>query len=188
MRVQRSTEIAAPPEKIWPFMVEPENILKWCITFQKFEYTGEKRSSIGTTFYVEEKAGPMPLMKLIFRVTEWVENERLAFRKTSGTGVKGYEQGWTVKVTPDGSRFTFMEEVELPFGIIGKLMGVIGQRSSEANVKEMLAKLKSLAETKDSSTVLGQDKKGKSKRGKASRKQPIPPSKRKGSKGAKLKR
>jgi len=41
MRVERSVEIAAPPEKIWPFLVEPEKILEWCITFEKFEYTGE---------------------------------------------------------------------------------------------------------------------------------------------------
>jgi len=146
MRVLRSIEIAASPEKIWPFVVEPENILKWCITFKKFEYTSEQRGSVGTTFYIEEKAGPMPLMELNFTVTEWVENERLAFRMTSGTGVKGYEQGWTIKATPDGSRFTFMEEVALPFGIIGKLIGLVGQRSSHATVKEMLAMLKSLAE------------------------------------------
>ena len=65
---------------------------------------------------------------------------------TSGSGVKGYEQRWAIEATPSGSTFTFMEEVELPFGIIGKLMGAVGQRSSEAHVKEMLAKLKSLAE------------------------------------------
>ncbi len=146
MRVQRSIEIAAPPEKIWPFMVEPEKNLKWCITFKKFEYTNEQRSGVGTTFYIEEKAGPMPLMKLNFVVTEWVENERLAFRMTSGSGVKSYEQGWTVTPTPYGSRFTFMEEVELPFGVIGKLIGLVGQRSSHATVKKMLVILKSLAE------------------------------------------
>ena len=149
MRVGRSILITAPPEKIWPFLVEPEKILKWCITFKKFEYTGEQRSGVGTPFYLEEKAGPMPLMKLNFTVTEWVENERLAFRMTSGTGVKRYEQGWTVKATPDGSRFTFMEEVELPFGIIGKLIGLVGQRSSHATVGKMLVILKSLAEAED---------------------------------------
>ncbi len=146
MRVERSIEIAAPPEKIWPYLVEPEKILKWCITFKKFEYTSEQRSGVGTPFYIEEKAGPIPLMKLNFKVTEWVENERLAFSLTSGTGVKGYEQKWIEEATPTGSRFTFMEDVELPFGIIGKLMGLVGRRSSEAHVREMLVKLKSLAE------------------------------------------
>jgi uncharacterized protein YndB with AHSA1/START domain len=145
MKVQKSIEIAAPPDKIWPFLVEPEKILKWCITFLKFEYTGEQRSGVGTTFYLEEKAGG-PLMKLNFRITEWVENKRVAFSMISGTFVKGYEQSWTVEATPSGSRFTLMEEVKLPYGIIGKIMGLFAQRGSEATVGKMLPKLKSLAE------------------------------------------
>ena len=145
MKVQKSIEIAAPPDKIWPFLIEPEKILKWCITFLKLEYTGEQRSGVGTTFYLEEKAGG-PLMKLNFRITEWVENNRVAFSMISGNFVKGYEQSWTVEATPSGSRFTFMEEVKLPYGIIGKIMGLFGQRGSEATVGKMLTKLKSLAE------------------------------------------
>ena len=146
MRVQRSIEIAAPPEEIWPFLVEPEKILKWCITFRRFEYTGEQRSGVGTTLYIEEKAGPMPLMKLNFAVTEWAENERLAFRMTSGSGVKSYEQSWTIEATPSGSIFTFMENVELPFGVIGRLIGLVGQNTSKATAGKMLVILKSLAE------------------------------------------
>ena len=146
MRVQKSIEIAAPPEKIWPFLVEPENILKWCITFIKFEYTSEQHGGVGTLFYIEEKAGG-PLMKLNFTVTEWVENERVAFNMTSGNFVRSYEQTWTVEAALHGSKFTFMEQVELPYGIIGKIMGTFAQRGSETTVGEMLAKLKSMAET-----------------------------------------
>jgi hypothetical protein len=39
-----------------------------------------------------------------------------------------------------------MEEVKLPFGIIGKLIGLIAQRMSEATVDKMQLKLKALAE------------------------------------------
>ena len=145
MKVQNSIEIAAPPHKIWPFLIEPEKIQKWCITFLKFEYTGEQRSGAGTEFYLEEKAGG-PLMKLNFRITEWVENRRVAFSMISGNFVKGYEQSWTVEATPSGSRFTFMEEIKFPYGIIGKIMGLFAQRGSEATVGKMLPKLKSFAE------------------------------------------
>lgn len=145
MRVQRSIEIAAPPEKIWPFLVEPEKILKWCITFEKFEYTSEQRSGVGTPFYFEERAAGR-LMKLNFAVTEWIENERVAFSMVSGNFVKGYEQRWTLEAIPSGSRFTFMEEIELPYGIIGKILGLFARRRSEATVEEMLAKLKRSAE------------------------------------------
>ena len=146
MRVESSILIAAPPEKIWPFLVEPEKILQWCVTFKKFEYTGEKSSGIGTPFYVEEKASPMALMKIHFKIREWVKNERVAFSMTSGTGVKAYEQKWEIEPTPSGSRFTFVENVELPFGIIGKLMGLVGQNTSKATAGKMLVILKGLAE------------------------------------------
>ena len=145
MRVQRSIEIAAPPEKIWPFLVEPEKILTWCITLQEFKYTGEQRSGVGTPFYFEEKSA-LGLMKLNFAVTEWVENERIAFSMTSGNMLKSYEEGWTVEATPSGSRFTFMEQFELPYGIIGRIILLFGQRISQATVGKMLVKLKSLAE------------------------------------------
>lgn len=145
MKVHESIEISAPPEKIWPFLVEPDRILKWCITFKKFEYTSEQQSGAGTTFYLEEKAGG-PFMKLNFIITEWVKNERVAFNMTSGNFVKGYNQNWTVESTPAGSRFTFMEEVKLPYGIIGKIMELLGQRGSETTVGKMLSGLKSLAE------------------------------------------
>jgi uncharacterized protein YndB with AHSA1/START domain len=146
MKVHKSIEIAAPPEKIWPFLVEPDKILKWCITFIKFEYTSKQHSGVGTTFYIEEKAGG-PLMKLNFRITEWLKNKRIAFSMTSGNFVKDYKQSWTVETIPTGSRFTFMEEVRLPYGIIGKIIGLIGQRGSEATVGKRLPRLKSLVET-----------------------------------------
>jgi len=145
MKVRKSIEIKAPPEKIWPFLIEPDKIQEWCTTFIKFEYTSEQRSGVGATFYLEEKAGG-PLMKLNFRITEWLKNERVAFSMTSGNFVKGYEQSWTVETIPMGSRFTFMEEVKLPYGIIGRIMGLFVQRGSEATVGKMLHKLKSLAE------------------------------------------
>ncbi len=85
-------------------------------------------------------------MKLNFTVTEWAENESLAFSMTSGTGVKGYEIRCMIEPTPSGSRFTFMENFELPFGIIGKLIGKVGQNTSKATVGKMLVILKSLAE------------------------------------------
>ena len=146
MRVERSIEIEAPPEKIWPFLVEPEKILKWIITFKKFEYTTEQNSGVGTPFYVEEKAGG-PLMKINFTVTEWVENERLTARMVSGNMVKSYELSFVLKPTSSGSTFTFLETTELPFGIIGRLIGVIGKNTAESHVKQCLAKLKSLAES-----------------------------------------
>jgi len=145
MRVQKSIEIAAPPEKIWPFFTNPDKILQWSITFKKFEYTGEQRSGVGTPIYIEEKAGG-PLMKMNFQVTEWTENRKLAMKMTSGPMMKSYEQQWTLEPSPGGATFTFAEEIELPLGAIGRLMGRMVEGSSRAFVDRMLPRLKSLAE------------------------------------------
>ena len=147
MRIQRSVEIAAPPEKIWPFLIEPEKIMQWFTLLKKFEYTSEQHSGVGTTFYYEEKNSPM-LMKLSYEVKEWVENERLAFSMTSGPA-KRDDQVWAIEVTPLGSRFTCTEDYEMPWGILGRMIvalvgGMIGKR-----IQEILVNLKRLVEGQD---------------------------------------
>ncbi len=145
MQVRRSVEIAAPPERIWPLLAEPDNVMKWYPSLRRFQYEDAGQPGPGARVYAEEKASGM-LMKLHFEVSDWVENRALALHMTSGTGVKGYDQRWTVEPLPTGSRFTFEEHVDLPYGPLGRLLGRVGQRSSEGHVKEMLAKLKVLAE------------------------------------------
>jgi len=145
MDVHQSIEVAAPPERIWPLMVEPDNVRRWYPALREYKYEDVGKRGPGARVYAEEKASGM-LMKLHFEITDWVENRAIALHMTSGTGVKGYDQRWAVEPLPAGSRFTFEEHVELPYGVLGRLIGKVGQRSSEGHVREMLAKLKVLAE------------------------------------------
>lgn len=145
MKIEKSIEIATPPERIWPFFVDPEKVIKWSITFRKYQYTGDQISGVGTTLYIEEKAGG-PLMKMNFEITEWVENEKIRLKMISGASLKSYEQLWTLAPTNSGSEFTFYEEIVFPLGVIGKLIGLVSQGSSYKFVAEMQSKLKSLVE------------------------------------------
>jgi len=145
MKIRRSIEIAAVSEKIWPYLVEPEKILEWCMTLKTFRRTSEQRSGMRTPFYFEERAVGR-LMKINFVVTEWIVNESVAFKMTSGNLVKGYEQRYTIVATPSGSRVTCSEDVKLPWGILGKVGGLLRHSVSDAHLKHMLVKLKSLAE------------------------------------------
>ena len=95
MHVRQSVEIAAAPERVWPLLVEPENVLKWYPTLQRFEYEDANRRGPGAPVYAEEKASGM-LMKLHFVVTDWVENRTVSLHMVSGTGVKGYDQSWRI--------------------------------------------------------------------------------------------
>ncbi len=145
MQVQRSIEIKAPPEKIWPWLIEPDKIMKWFTLLKKFEYTGEKRSGPGTTFYYEEKSGGQ-LMKMNYKVTEWVENRKIGFGVTSGS-LKKDDQVWSIEATPAGGKFTMWEDLEMPMGIFGKIIGALfGQMMVGGDMKKILANLKKMTE------------------------------------------
>lgn len=144
MKVQRSIDIKASPEKIWPFLVEPEKILKWFTHLQKFEYTGEKRNSVGTAFYYEEKSSGK-LMKMNYKVTEWVKNKKIAFVVTSGS-LKKDDQTWSIEATPTGSRFTMFEDVDLGMGIFGNIIGVFAKMMIGKSLQGIITNLKKLAE------------------------------------------
>jgi len=145
MRVRRSIEINAPPEKIWPFMSEPEKVLQWYLPLQKFEYTTDQRNLVGAALYYEEKTA-LGRIKLNCVVTEWEVKEKFAFKMHSGNMMKSYQETWTVEPTPSGSRFIFLEEGESSLGVIGKLLNPVAERSSGATIEKMLASLKSLVE------------------------------------------
>jgi len=145
MRIQRSVEIAAPPDKIWPFLIEPEKIMQWFTLLKKFEYTSEQRTGVGTTFYYEEKAGPMLLMKFNYKVEEWAENKKIAFVMTSGSARRD-DQIWAIEATPSGSRFTLTEDFEMPWGIIGKSIVALISRGVGKHQEEILVNLKKVVE------------------------------------------
>jgi hypothetical protein len=145
MKMHSSIEIAAAAEKIWPFLVEPEKILKWATTVKKIYFTSDQCSGLNTTFYFEERAAT-PLVKLNLVVTEWVVNEKVTFKMTSSNSVKDYEQKYTIEAIPSGSRFTCYEYVKLPYGIIGRVIGLFRRSISEMYLKRILIKLRCLVE------------------------------------------
>ena len=145
MKAEGSIVINAAPEKTWPYLVEPEKVLQWSSTYQKFEYIGDQHSGVGTKIYIEEKAGG-PLMKMNFEATAWEENKALTLRMVSGSGVKSYTQNYRLEKVEQGCKISFMEEVELPMGFIGKFIGFLGEGMSRATLKKVQQKLKALVE------------------------------------------
>ncbi len=145
MKAEGTIVINAAPEKIWPYLVEPEKVLLWSSTYKKFEYTGEQHSGVGARIYLEEEAGGPP-MKINFEVTEWENNKSLTLQMVSGSGVKSYKQTYQLEKVEPGCQLSFMEEVELPMGFIGKIIGLLGEGMSRSTIRKIQQKLKSLVE------------------------------------------
>ncbi|MFH1331427.1 MAG: SRPBCC family protein [Actinomycetota bacterium] len=145
MRVSRSIETAASPQRVWPLLVQPEGILKWFTLLESFKYTSEPPHGPGATFHYEERSGGR-LMKLDYRVTAWVENERLAFTLVSGP-LRKDGQVWEIEALPMGSRVTLEEDIELSGGVFGRMLLALGVgKMIGRHLQEMLVNLKALAE------------------------------------------
>jgi uncharacterized protein YndB with AHSA1/START domain len=144
MKIERSIETAAPPERVWLLLVTPEEILKWFTLLESFEYTSEQRG-VGTTFHYDERSGGR-LMKLDYQVTEWVENQRFAFALVYGPMRKD-DQVWSIEAMPTGSRVSLSEDIELSGGVFGRiLLALVVGRMIGKHLQEMLSNLRGLAE------------------------------------------
>ena len=145
MKICRSIVIKADPEKIWPFLVEPEYILKWCFTLESFEYMSSQKGGKGSTFRFVDK-GAVHKVEVNCVIREWIENRVISFEMISGTYFKSYEGTWLIKYEEGRSTFCFEEKTKMPYGIIGKLAGIFSERRASAVVDDMLKKLKHYVE------------------------------------------
>jgi hypothetical protein len=145
MELQRSIKIYAPVENIWESLVDPSNVLKWCTLVNIFRSTSIQTRGAGATFYFEERAVGH-LMKLNFIVSEWVEKKKVAYKMVSGNFVRGYEQCYTLESQGHCTKVSCFENVELPYGIFGRLAGFIRKPRSEAHLENMLRSLKIICE------------------------------------------
>lgn len=144
--IHKKITINANPEKIWPFLSEPEKILKWCFTLSNFEYTSIQKGGKNSTFRFIDK-GAVHTVEVNCVITECVENKILSFKMTSGTHYKSYECTWLIESAIHGkSTFHFEEKTIPPYGLIGKLIGKISEIRASAVVEDMLEKLKTNAE------------------------------------------
>ncbi len=156
MRVSMSIEIDAPPEVVWPYLVEPEKTrawfaaarrstgLSWTVSAENFEWTSDP-GGVGSTFrWIEEDGGSE--LTIDFETTEWDPPYVFGFRMVTGDVYKSYDERWVIEETPTGSRFTFNDHVEFSWGPFGKVVGLFAVRTARKTGRAVLDNLKRLAE------------------------------------------
>ena len=144
MFVSMSVDIEAPPSAVWPFLVEPGKTKQWFTALKEYTWTSEP-GGVGSTFHWLEEANGRTY-NIDFVTTEWEPNAVFGYSMTDGDFFKSYDERWVIEETPTGSRFTFNDHIEFPYGPLGKVIGWFGARSAAKTGQEVLAKLKSLVE------------------------------------------
>ena len=107
-----------------------------------------ERSGAGSTFHWLERTGGRGY-SLDFETTEWEPPHVFGFRMVRGDFFKSYEERWEVEPVDGGSRFTFNDRIEFPYGPLGSVIGFFAGRNARKVGTEGLAELKRLAETHD---------------------------------------
>ena len=143
-RIEKSIEIKAPPEKVWE-MLAFDKALEWMdvLEMESAKYTSEVRTPedkyrVGASAHITEKRWEYDL-----KVTESLENEKITL---SAKGKYTYTITYILKPVEEGTKLTCMGDYEMPWGILGKALGKLGQRAAEKQVERALEKLKSILE------------------------------------------
>lgn len=142
-RIEKSIEIRAPPEKVWPLLFW-DGLPEWYPYIKRAEYTSKKRAAVGATAHVIGEAEGQKF-EYDAEVTEYVENERATWRTTSGNWTAFGST--TLKPTKAGTKVTMVTNYELPYSILGKIIdGLKVRKSMEKGHERALENLKSIVE------------------------------------------
>ncbi|MEA1993707.1 MAG: SRPBCC family protein [Euryarchaeota archaeon] len=143
--VERSTDIAASPEEVWKWIVEPEKILRWNEAIKKCEIIEEKEDKIGTVYSMDQEIHDK-INTYKFIILEWTENERVVFGIKSEEGDVRAKRSYTLRPTERGCRVILEEDLELK-GLIGRILGALFAKKKLIKYREyMLMDLKEVVE------------------------------------------
>ena len=143
-RLEKSIEIKASPEKIWP-LLEWDRSPEWYEAFHTVEHTSQLKHEVGETVHI---TGAIAGIKAQWdaETTEKIENEKAVWRSIGG-GFTGFGIH-SLAPTENGTKVTMIMDYELPYSIIGKLMDKLRfQKAFEKTIDDGLKKLKTMMET-----------------------------------------
>ncbi len=145
-RIERSILINATTEKVWP-LVFWDRVPEWMDQIKTAKYASEYKDRVGATAHLSGQLGSIKA-EWNAETTEWIENERFAWRTSSGT-FTGF--GWMM-LTPvnSGTMATFVMDYDLPYSFLGVPIDRIRvARDLERGTDRALEKLKHLVEDKN---------------------------------------
>jgi carbon monoxide dehydrogenase subunit G len=145
MRVERSIEIAAPPDRIYDLVMDPQRLEEWVTIHDHLEEVSDGQLRKGSKLTQRLK-----LAGRKFNVRwEVVENEREKRVVWDGKGPVHSHARVVYEFEPndDGTRFSYTNEYDLPGGPLGRMAGGAVRRITAKELDRTLERLKKLVES-----------------------------------------
>lgn len=149
MNVDFEIDIAATPEEVWPYLVEPELQQTWMIGVKRNELIEGDGHSVGSKFEMDIKEGGR-IAKYDGTVTAYDRPSKLGVRLVGGCMKTAMTMDALYELTPSaggGTRLRYSGGGELP-GCFAKVMMIIFFWMPKMMVKKMMKGLKRAVESK----------------------------------------
>ena len=117
MRVHAQIEVAAPPEAVWEFIVDPARYLHFMAGITRWEVAGESATGLGARYRTLMRVGSAEVGGLV-EIVEWDEACDLAWASVTGVDQRGR---WRLRGRPDEHTHV---ELRLAYGVAGS--GILG--------------------------------------------------------------
>jgi uncharacterized membrane protein len=145
-RIETSIVINASPEKVFALLTNVERLPEYNDLIKEAKITSKKRTGVESTrHYVGVAGGESGEWDSV--VTEWVENERIAWRTTSGDFAAFGSD--TLKPVRGGTKHTTVMNYELPYSILGRIIDKLKvSKDIEKGMIKGLQNLKNFLEKK----------------------------------------
>jgi ribosome-associated toxin RatA of RatAB toxin-antitoxin module len=139
-----TTRIAAPPERVFDYVDDWQNAMKYLRRVDKWELVNtDGGTGVGAQFKIGVAAGPTHLDGRL-QVTGHDRPQTIAFRSLEGPRFEGR---WTFTPDGDGTDVVLHASYDLPGGILGRVVGSFISRNAKHDIDASLRELKRQVES-----------------------------------------
>jgi len=145
MRIEYEDEIQQTPEKVFPWIAEPEKAMKWQKNVVGGEIIVNKPEIVGTTFreVIEENGKSLEMLGII---TKYVKNEVMGFHLESK--IHEFDVSYSVEGIGRTTRLSIEADIKwkFPLNIFSKFLGKGMKEALKKQMESEVQELKKLCE------------------------------------------
>lgn len=146
-KLEREIDIAAPPERVYDVLADPDCLGEWVTIQEELEEAPSGDLKAGSTLRQRLKVAGQRF-RLHWTVVEAKRPERIVWE---GKGPMGTKAKAVYEITSNGdsaTHFSYLNEYELPGGFAGKIAGRAVQAASGREADKTMKRLKALVESR----------------------------------------
>jgi uncharacterized protein YndB with AHSA1/START domain len=138
MHIEKTEEIALPPEQVWAFIADARNDPRWCHKVDSVEQISGDGPGPGAKYRVLHRPRPRkPPTELIMEVVEYDRSRRLRWREEDQDGI--FDVVYELRPTEGGTQFSQIDDIDWK---ISKLALPLARLMVSRDIARQLASLK----------------------------------------------